>query len=134
MISPGAVFVAVGQGTDRAVQYQGINNPQPTPTVTSQTLLYHHLREIKRNLTLSSGGGNQSVVHMHCIVGTATKPPPILQPSATHHISGCLIHFCRGNEREAVCTVGWGVLLLSWRPLSNAIKIRTGAQCSWPAR
>lgn len=57
---------------------------------------------------------------------------PHAQPSATHHISGCLIHFCRGNERQAACAAGWGALLLSWRELSNAIKIRAGAPRSRP--
>lgn len=44
----------------------------------------------------------------------------------THHISGCLIQFCKGNECKASCAVGWDVLL-SWWELSNVIKIQAGA-------
>lgn len=64
--------------------------------------------------------------HRNCTKHRPLKPPSAPPPTATHHISGCLIHFCKGNERKASCTVGWGVLL-SWRELSNAIKIHAGA-------
>lgn len=47
----------------------------------------------------------------------------------THHISGLLIQFCKGNERKASCAFGRGRrgLLLSLWDLSNVIKIHAGA-------
>lgn len=59
-----------------------------------------------------SGSG----LHRHCIEHHLPT---------THHISGHLIQFCKGNECKASCAVGWG-MLLSWWELSNVIKIHAG--------
>lgn len=112
--------------------YHATDTPDPSEppsatTPTSQTLPHNHLREIKELHTHTSGAPHCSL----CFAFTASSKPhkapsPQSPPTATHHISGCLIHFCKGNERKASCAVGWGVLL-SWRELSNAIKIHAGA-------
>lgn len=98
--------------------------PLPPPPKRFRTII----SERSRNFLPTPRGHHTAVCashsqhHRNC-----TKPPPLnLPPTATHHISGCLIHFCKGNERKASRTVGWGVLL-SWRELSNAIKIHADA-------
>lgn len=78
----------------------------------SQTLTHSHLPETTELHPHTSRALHCSLWFTFTASSQLQRAPCLPpHPPATHHISGCLIQFCKGNERKASCAVGWGVLL-----------------------
>lgn len=102
-------------------------------TLTSQTLLYNHLWEIKRNFTLSSGtwSGEASICShsQHLRNGYKTPSNPASHsPSSHFRVLNPLL-----RRKWAPSIVHCWMVCVAF-VLSNTIKIHTGPRCSWPTR